>query len=71
MATGILTASKPSSFNPCFGGFFSKTLIGYATGVEYPSFNPCFGGFFSKTEISGGVMEITEMFQSLFWWIFL
>ena len=38
------------SFNPCCGGFSSKTAIEkeIAEMVE-PSFNPCCGGFSSKT----------------------
>jgi len=37
-------------FNPCFGGFFSKTLSEAQEKVFRAfSFNPCFGGFFSKT----------------------
>jgi len=37
------------SFNPCFGGFFSKTNEGSGNRLLNHCFNPCFGGFFSKT----------------------
>jgi len=38
-------------FNPCFGGFFSKTVYQKEKNkFSKTSFNPCFGGFFSKTQ---------------------
>jgi len=36
-------------FNPCFGGFCSKTAIDPNLSQQPTSFNPCFGGFCSKT----------------------
>jgi len=37
-------------FNPCFGGFFSKTYFHRLPPlIVNICFNPCFGGFFSKT----------------------
>jgi len=37
-------------FNPCFGGFFSKTIPQNRARSKKSRFNPCFGGFFSKTQ---------------------
>jgi len=39
-------------FNPCFGGFCSKTQQVKELRNELEQcFNPCFGGFCSKTEV--------------------
>jgi len=62
---------REESFNPCFGGFFSKTMELEQRGIDRNGFNPCFGGFFSKTLKSEGRRSKWQMFQSLFWWIFL
>jgi len=37
-------------FNPCFGGFCSKTQCMYSKAGCRECFNPCFGGFCSKTK---------------------
>jgi len=60
-----------SRFNPCFGGFFSKTLFRESHKNGSLCFNPCFGGFFSKTHFRNDFIQVQPMFQSLFWWIFL
>jgi len=36
-------------FNPCFGGFCSKTETEKTKDQLEGCFNPCFGGFCSKT----------------------
>jgi len=36
-------------FNPCFGGFCSKTPKFLSRIIPLLRFNPCFGGFCSKT----------------------
>jgi len=64
----LYSAKIQPSFNPCFGGFFSKTpqLFRFVLGST-PGFNPCFGGFFSKTqEIEELKKEIEACFNPCF-----
>jgi len=58
-------------FNPCFGGFCSKTKEKGMDLIGWVSFNPCFGGFCSKTTDARTDAVIVMLFQSLFWWILL
>ena len=53
-------------FNPCFGGFCSKTVVEKKCWHPIISFNPCFDGFCSKTFSKLFSIKPGAVFQSLF-----
>jgi len=69
--TGVSYIGKITSFNPCFHGCCSETLLLRRSCTGGFSFNPCFHGCCSET-----VSQMTQklgcsMFQSLFSWMLL
>ncbi|MCX7880880.1 MAG: hypothetical protein N2517_09505, partial [Ignavibacteria bacterium] len=67
----LLRKLEDVSFNPCFGGCFSATLLFRLYPRFLFRFNPCFGGCFSATALRAGKVFLQTVFQSLFWWMFL
>ena len=57
------------SFNPCYVGLWSVSLVALTVNLIFLGFNPCYVGLWSVRGLDNSKHPIYPRFQSLLCWI--
>ena len=66
---GFFALYPDSGFNPCFSGYGIQTPVQTKPIRQEGSFNPCFSGYGIQTTFLAFMVSSSDLFQSLFFWI--